>query len=150
MKIFKRAVAMLLAFSFIMGVGMYFPMNTKAAEKNGCYSFSLEGRVKISKKFLIIKKLPYSMVSYDKKKFKRNKLKDMERDYKFKLEKRIYVYDWEDPVYTVRKFGVKFFVTHSKYMKKSAYVKSLKKNPFFISCDLIVKKGKVVAIGSGA
>lgn len=72
---------------------------------------------------------------------------------KFKLADKIYRYDWEDPVHTVKKYGFDLSVTHGKNISKSKLISqetSYKKNPTYISLVLVVKNGKVVALGDGA
>ncbi len=129
-----------------------------ASKKDGFYTFYPDGydsvTVKITKKTITVIDNDETCWMRYKKRFHSGRMYDNEKymngNQKFKLAKKIYVFDTESPTHKVKKYGAKFNVTHAKKISRSKLYKQRKKYRDHVVLYLIVKKGKVVAIGDSA
>lgn len=147
----KRVLSIVLALMLIMAAAIGYPSEVEAAQKNGCYMFASMVKCKISGNNIVVKKGSSVYVSYGKKEFQPYSVaKKAGKNYKFKLSNKIYYFDREYPCKTVHKFGVSFDMSHGRYMSRAKFKKKIKNTPVFMSCYIIIKKGKVVAFGTSA
>ena len=148
MKKSKRLFIVLLALMMCISAVIGYPSKVEAAAKNGYYLLIGDSiKCKISGNNLIIKKKDL-YYAYSKKKFKTyESMQDVKKDYKFKLNKKIYMFVEDQPSHTVKKFGVKLDVNSGKSISKAQFKKEIKNLPVTSCCKVIVKNGKIVAFG---
>lgn len=144
----KRILIVLLALMMSISAVISYPSEVEAAVKNGYYLFITdEVNCKISSNKLVIKKKDL-FYAYSKKKFKTyESMQSAKKDYKFKLNNKIYMFVEDNPSHKVKKFGVKLDVTSGKSISKAQFKKEIKNLPQTSTCKVIIKNGKIVAFG---
>lgn len=166
----KRCVSVLMIVCMFFTCAVMFQGNQSHAvvKKNGFYTFYPAGdspvEVKITKnKIKIIDndatyKMRYKKKFHSDRTFNGND-KYMYGDQTFKLAKKVYLFTTEEPSHKVKKFGARFSVSQAKTVSRSKlYKKRHKLGAFYkynghsacIQLYMIVKNGKVVALGTAA
>ncbi|MBR1628681.1 MAG: hypothetical protein IJ679_05345 [Lachnospiraceae bacterium] len=144
----------LVTISLLLVLSMVPPIGVNAAPKDGCYIFSMNDTavqtIYTTDDTMRVKKVAAPNMAYGKKQFNWDwdNAKPISKNYDFKIAKKIYVWESEAPTYEVKKFGVDLSVSHETTVSKKKFVEEYLGS--YITLYLIVKDGKVVAVGSSA
>ena len=142
----------------VLSVAMLFlsliaiPQSVQAAPKDGCYVFTMNGSsvdcFYNTKGQFVVKKESVPYLGYAKKKFNTDLTETITKNYCFKIADEVYTWQTEDPVHTVKKFGVELSVTRDETISKDEFVEQFSGG--HICLYLIIKNGKIVAAGGSA
>lgn len=145
----KRLFAVVLALVMSISMVTGFQSNVKAAEDVLYYSFMGTIKCKSSDNNLIFKKKSLNYNSSKKNFISYEGMYPAKKDYKFKLDKKIYLFVQDSwlPCHSVKKFGAKLNISSGKNISRTKFTKFIKKLPVTYDCQVIVKNGKLVAFG---
>ena len=148
----KKIVSIVVSFVLVLALWAVPAPDVSAAAKDGCYMFAMnttavEAFYTADDTFRV-KKGSKPFVSYGKKKFKWDEMQPIDKNYDFEIADKVYTWETEDPVHTVKKFGVELSVTRGKTLSKKKFVEQFSTG--FIVLYLIVKDGEIVAAGASA